>query len=151
MSTDTVPSTVGGALDLLEVDRGLLRDVMPRVDPDRVRLRVAPSWFVWLWAKGIAAVTTPWGVYVHPNVRERFAIVPADRSLGLLMVHELMHVEQLARLGTVRHSARYAFDYVRGRLRRRGHWEAYRQVQLEVEARGAARLVRHRIERPTPQ
>ena len=147
----SVPPNVGAALDLLGVDHALLGDVMPRVDPYRVRLRVAPAWFLVLWARGIAAITTPWGVYVHPSVEARFGSVPADRSLGLLMVHELMHVEQLARLGTLRHTARYLADYLRGRLNRRGHWQAYREVQLEVEARAATALVRHRMQRATPQ
>jgi hypothetical protein len=144
-----VPQTVGAALVLLGVDRTVLVDVMPRVRPERVRLRVAPRWFTALWAKGIAAVTTPWGVFVHSNTVDRFAA--ADRSLGMLMVHELMHVEQLARHGVLAHTSRYVADYLRGRLRGLGHWEAYRAVRFEVEARAATSLVRDRIARAVPQ
>lgn len=141
---------MGAALDRLGIDRSMLVDVMPRVEPDRVRLHVAPAWFVRLWAKGIAAVTTPWGVYVHPDTADRFA-TDRDDALGLLMVHELMHVEQLARLGVLAHSIQYMTDYLRGRAKRLGHWESYRRVRLEVEARAAASLVRDRIEGATPQ
>ncbi|MDJ0961295.1 MAG: hypothetical protein QNJ88_11590 [Acidimicrobiia bacterium] len=146
-----VPPTVGTALDYLGVERALVLDLMPRVDPDRVRLRVAPVWFTWLWARGIAAVTTPWAVYVHPNTAKRFGGADRDLGLGILMVHELMHVEQLARLGVLAHSIQYLTDYIRGRAKRLGHWEAYRQIRLEVEARAAASLVRSRIERAQPQ
>jgi hypothetical protein len=138
-----VPSTVGDALELLGVDRTVLADVMPRVRPDRVRLWVAPRWFTAVWARGIAAVTTPWGVFVHPTTRPRFA--SADPGLGMLMVHELMHVEQLRRHGVPTHTLRYAADYVRGRFRGMRHWDAYRAVRFEAEARAATALVRHRI------
>ena len=96
-------------------------------------------------------MTTPWAVYVHPNTAKRFGGADRDLSLGILMVHELMHVEQLARLGVLAHSIQYLTDYIRGRAKRLGHWEAYRQIRLEVEARAAASLVRSRIERAQPQ
>jgi hypothetical protein len=141
-----VPSTVGAALDILGVDRDLLADVMPRVDADRVPLRVASPWFRRLWVKGIRGVTTPWGVYVHPEVAKRFAQRQDDNGLALLMVHELMHVEQLRRLGVTRHTTEYIVDYLQGRASGLGHWESYRRVRLEEEARAAARLVRTRLE-----
>jgi hypothetical protein len=144
-----VPATVGAALDLLGVPRGVLADVMPRVRPDRVDLRVAPRWFAALWARGIAAVTTPWGVYVHPTTVPRFA--SADSSLGMLMVHELMHVEQLRRHGVPAHTLRYAADYVRGRRRGLRHWDAYRAVRFEREARAATSLVRDRVSQGVPR
>ena len=142
----TVPTTIGAALDVLGVPRGLVADVTPRVDPDGVRLRVASRWFVLLWAAKIRAVTMPWGVYVHPELAPRVGHPEGDSGLGMLMVHELMHVEQLARMGVIRHTAQYVADYVRGRIKGLGHWEAYRQIRLEQEARAAAKLVRLRIE-----
>ena len=141
-----VPSTVGAALDIHGVDRDLLADVTPRVDPDRVPLRVASPWFRRFWAKGIRAITTPWAVYVHPEVAERLAQPHDDNALALLMVHELMHVEQLRRIGVARHTVEYVSDYLRGRASRLGHWEAYRRVRLEEEARAAAMLMRARME-----
>jgi len=135
----------------MQIDPSLLRDVMPRVDPDRVRIRIAPRWFRWFWAKGIAAVTTPFGVFVRSDIAARIRPGDGDRRIGLLLVHELMHVEQLARLGIVAHTVQYVADYVRGRRRRLGHWEAYRAVRLEAEARAATALVKSRLDRPMPQ
>jgi hypothetical protein len=57
------------------------------------------------------------------------------------MVHELMHVEQVRRMGAVRHSIRYVADYLRGRSGGLGHWKAYRAIPSEQEARAASRLV----------
>lgn len=146
-----IPPNVGAALDLMRIDRLVLDDVMPRVNPDRVRLRVAPRWFHFFWAKGIAAVTTPFGVFIHPDIAARIGPGGPDRRIGLLLVHELMHVEQLARLGIVAHTVQYLADYMRGRRRRLGHWKAYRAVRLEAEARAASALVKHRLDGPTPQ
>ena len=52
-----------------------------------------------------------------------------------------MHVEQVRRAGPVRHTIRYVRDYLSGRRRGLGHWEAYKAVRFEEEARAAARLV----------
>jgi hypothetical protein len=142
----TVPTTIGAALDTLGVDTNLLADVTPRVDPDRVPLRVAPPWFLRLWVKGIRAVTMPWAVYVHPDVAAQLTQPQDDDDLALLMVHELMHVEQLRRLGVAPHTLQYVSDYVRGRIAGLGHWESYRRVRLEQEARAAAALLRTRLE-----
>lgn len=69
---------------------------------------------------------------------ERFrAGIEPDRSARLI-VHELMHIEQWQRLGALRHVTQYMGDYVRNRFRGQRHWDAYRAVRLEVEAREAA-------------
>jgi hypothetical protein len=66
---------------------------------------------------------------------QRPAVAKRD---GLLMVHELTHLEQYRRLGAGRHTARYVGDYLRGRVRGRRHWDAYRDIRLEREARDVA-------------
>jgi hypothetical protein len=132
------------AADLLRaagIDPDELRGLMPRVDPATVRVRVARPWFRRLWAKGIAAVALPNGIFVQPAVMERFRAGMDPGRGGKLMVHELMHIEQWRRLGALRHVTQYSTDYLRNRFKRMGHWESYRAIRLEVEARNAAATI----------
>ncbi len=124
------------------VDPTSLTGLMPHVDPTTVRVKVASAWFRRFWAKGIAAVALPTGVFVRPGVMERFRSGAEPERSGRLIVHELMHIEQWRRLGAVRHITQYVGDYLRHRLRGFGHWEAYRAVRLEQEARAAASSVK---------
>ncbi len=136
---DTAPAD-----DLLRaagIDPDSLAELMPRVDPATVRVRVAPSWFRRVWAKGIVAVALPNGVFVQPGVMERFRSGVEPERWGPLIVHELMHIEQWRRLGAPRHVSQYLGDYVRHRFQGYGHWESYRAIRLEVEARDAAAQV----------
>ncbi|MFQ5555142.1 MAG: hypothetical protein ACE5GC_07230 [Acidimicrobiia bacterium] len=123
------------------VDLRVLRQVLPRVDPGAVWVRVAPSWFRALWGQRIAAVCMAWGVYVRPDVMDRHRAGTDPVRTAHLMVHELTHLEQWRRLGGVRHTMRYAGDYLRSRFAGKAHRAAYRAVRLEVEARHAALLV----------
>jgi hypothetical protein len=123
------------------IDPDALAAVAPRVAPETVTVRVASPWFRAVWARGISAVTMPWGIYVTPTVMQRHLAGSEPHRTGRLMVHELMHVEQWRRLGGVRHLIQYIGDYLGGRLRGLTHWEAYRAVRLEREARAAARLI----------
>ena len=124
------------------VDPESLLEFMPRVDPAAIKVRVARPWFRRLWAKGIAAVALPNGVYVQPSVMERFRTGAEPERSGRLIVHELMHIEQWRRLGMVRHVTHYVGDYLRSRFRGLGHWESYRSVRLEQEAREVAARVK---------
>lgn len=123
------------------VDQDWLAGVLPRVDPSQVVVREAPRWFRALWAKGIVAVAMPWAIYMTPAMMDRYEAAAEPRRLGQLLVHELTHIEQLRRLGRTRHVVQYTGDYLKGRLQRRGHWEAYHSIRLEVEARQVAELV----------
>jgi hypothetical protein len=123
------------------VDADRLAQVCPRVNPAKVKVREAPWWLMRLWPKGISAMATPWALYATPQVIDRCRRGCEPRRNGALIVHELMHLEQLAREGTLRHIVRYVADYLRGRLRGLGHWDAYRSVGFEEEARAASRLV----------
>ncbi len=123
------------------VDQEWLAGVLPRVDPSQVVVREAPRWFRALWAKGIVAVAMPWAIYMTPVMMDRYEAAADPRRLGQLLVHELTHIEQLRRLGRTRHVAQYTGDYIKGRLKRQGHWEAYRSIRLETEARQVAELV----------
>ncbi len=118
-----------------------VREALPGVEPYAVDVRLAPAWFRRLWAKGISAVTMPWAVYATPEAFAAVGGAKVELRFGELIVHELAHIEQFRHLGAIRHIAGYAADYLRGRLRRQTHWEAYRNVRLEVEARQIAGAV----------
>ncbi len=122
----------------LGIDPERLAEAMPRVDPAGVKVRVASPLFRRFWAKGIAAVALPNGIFVSPTVMERFRSgAEPDRS-GNLIVHELMHIEQWRRLGPMRHLVQYIGDYLRNRWDGFGHWESYRAIRIEQEARDVA-------------
>lgn len=135
------PITAGEMLRSGGIDPDALVAIAPRVTPDAVTVRVASPLFRMVWARGISAVTMPWAIYVTPTVMERHMAGGEPARTGRLMVHELMHVEQWRRLGGFRHLVQYLGDYLRGRAHGRTHWEAYRAVRLEREARAAARLM----------
>lgn len=140
---DSAPA--GDLLRSAGFDPDELLERMPRVDPATVTVKVASPLFRKVWVKGISAVSLPSGVYVQPAIMDRFRSGTDPDRCGRLVVHELMHIEQWRRLGAIRHISQYAGDYLRGRLRRRlGHWEAYRTIRLEVEARDAAASVSRR-------
>ncbi len=61
------------------------------------------------------------------------------RTSAYLLRHELVHVRQWRRYGLVGFALRYFADYLRWRLRGRGHWAAYRRIRFEVEADWVAR------------
>jgi hypothetical protein len=123
------------------IDPASLVELMPRVDPATVRVRVASGWFRRVWGKRIAAVALPNGVFVRPAVMERFRTGAEPERSGRLIVHELMHIEQWRRLGAFRHVTQYLGDYLRHRFQGLGHWESYRGIRLEQEAREAASRV----------
>lgn len=52
-----------------------------------------------------------------------------------LLAHELVHVEQYARLGIIRFLRRYVSEYARNLWRLRSHRKAYLAISLEAEAR----------------
>jgi hypothetical protein len=55
-----------------------------------------------------------------------------------LLHHELVHVRQWREQGVVGFLARYLAAYLRGRAAGMGHWDAYRAIPAEAEAREAA-------------
>ncbi len=62
-----------------------------------------------------------------------------DRSgRRVLLAHELVHVEQYARLGVVRFLRRYVREYFVNLWRLRSRRQAYEAISLEAEARAAA-------------
>ena len=69
-----------------------------------------------------------------------------DRSgKRTLLAHELVHVEQYARLGVIRFLRRYVSEYARNLRRLRSHRKAYLAISFEAEARAAAEGWRRQI------
>jgi hypothetical protein len=65
-----------------------------------------------------------------------------------LLRHELVHVRQWRRHGVVGFLVRYLGPYVVWRIRRKGHWGAYRRIPFEIEADWFARRLMVADERP---
>jgi hypothetical protein len=55
-----------------------------------------------------------------------------------LLAHELVHVRQWREQGARRFLTSYVGDYLTARWRGAGHWDAYRSIPLEAEARALA-------------
>lgn len=108
------------------IGRALTKDAQARyahvdaVDAGRARIVVVP----WL-QPGVAAMTLGRFVLVRRGHEQR-----AD-----LIAHELVHVAQWRELGIVRFLTRYLGDYARARRAGMGHWDAYRAISLEADAR----------------
>jgi hypothetical protein len=130
--------TAGDALRSAGFDVAAVRRALPHVEPYAVPVRIASHVFRFFWARGIVAVAMPWAIYVTDTVAARLRSGAEPERSGSLIVHELAHLEQYARLGPVRHLTQYLGDYLRSRLRGVSHWDAYQAIRLEVEAREIA-------------
>lgn len=118
------------AVDLLGArDSAALRVRLLPVLPERVPVRPVPSLLRWAWPRWVAAMATPWAVYVRSDV---LAGDPA--GLADVLCHELVHVRQWRTLGYLGFLRRYIVDYLRGRGRGLSHRQAYQAIGLEVEA-----------------
>ncbi len=107
----------------------LIQPVLPR----QVTVRPASSLMRSMWGKGVQAMTLGNTVYVDPKV-----LGGPGRSLGLLVIHELVHVRQWRKRGVIGFLGTYGRDYVKGRRQKLGHRGAYRQIEYEMEARAVA-------------
>jgi hypothetical protein len=125
------------ASDLLSGrDSPALRVRLLPVLPEQVPVRVMPRSARNLMPGWVAAVTTPWSIYVREDVLDG----EPDR-LARLLVHELVHARQWRTYGPIGFLRRYLSDYLAGRLRRLNHREAYMRIGLEAEAYGIAARV----------
>ena len=121
------------ALAACGVDPAAVRKIMPHVDPAAVPVRPAPPWLYRLWLPGIAGMAMPWAIYLHPAIYG-----DARTGQGPLIIHELMHVEQWRRHGTIGFLRRYLGDYLLNRWGGARHRAAYEAIAAEEEARAAA-------------
>ena len=100
----------------------------------RARVRLCyPWWLRPFLMRGVVAITLGRRVYLAAGT--------AESEIELLLRHELVHVQQIARLGLVRFYWRYLAEYIA--LRRRGlsSAEAYRSVSFEAEAFAAEKTL----------
>ncbi len=89
-------------------------------DVERARIVVVP-----LLTPGVLAMTLG-----------RFVLVRRGHETNVeLIAHELVHVEQWRRQGAIGFLWAYLGDYVRGRRSGLGHWDAYRAIRAEADAR----------------
>jgi hypothetical protein len=120
--------------------RGFMRDEGLRVPPVRVHTGRLARWLT--RASRAGAITFGRRVLVAPSSLSRGA-GRAGMS-GPLLAHEIAHVLQYGRLGTVRFLFRYLREYLEG-LRREGRCDAaarlraYLEISFEREARDAER------------
>ena len=119
-------------------DTDALRVRIAPVNPDTVNVWPASPVFRLFWRKRIEGVTYWRYVFVDADV------LRSDRErLARLVIHELMHVRQYLTIGYPRFVAAYVKEYLSGRLRGLGGYEAYREISFEREAREmTARTIR---------
>ncbi|MCI0425264.1 MAG: DUF4157 domain-containing protein [Actinobacteria bacterium] len=121
---------VGRILADAGYDSEELRAELHPVVIEKVKVMPASRLVRALWGSDISAMTLGRLVLVAP------AALSGDRkTLGRLMVHELVHVRQWTDYGVVGFLRRYLGDYLRGRRQGAGHRLAYRAIRLEAEAR----------------
>lgn len=107
----------------------------------RIRVRIGvPRVIRWLGAIEAGAVAGPSSIYFKE------ALYRPDSAEGLVKIaHELKHVEQYRRLGTVRFLWRYVRGYARNRLSGMSRYEAYQHIEFEQEAFAFETMVRGRL------
>jgi hypothetical protein len=121
----------GRVLRESDVDTDKLRPLIHPIQPEQVWLRAASPLMMRIWGPGIQALTVRSWIFVDPRV------LNGDRAkLGILIIHELVHVRQWSDLGLLGFLRRYLGDYLRGRRAGMTHRDSYLAIDLEVEARG---------------
>ena len=86
--------------------------------------------------RGVKGVTTPWGVYIAEDI-------DWDSERGRRLIrHEMEHVAQFERYGTLRFMYLYSREYLRNRRAGMKHREAFYAISYEEQARQAAREMR---------
>ena len=120
------------ALEAAGIELSSVQRVTPGVDLERLLVREASRLFEKLLLRNNAALALPHVVYMHSRAYRR-----PRAQLARLVVHEAIHVSQWRQTGSLKFAATYAWDYVRGRVGRRGHVRAYQEIRYEVQARDA--------------
>ncbi len=100
------------------------------LDLSEVSLRMMPHWMQIALGSSIAAITFGNNVFV---AQDSYESVVSGKNPALLL-HELVHVDQWRREGSVAFVSRYATEYVRNRMIGLDHRTAYRSIGFEVAA-----------------
>ena len=99
------------------------------IEGARARVRPFPWWLKPFLARGVIGITLGRTIYVS----ERY-LASSAAKVERLIRHELVHVQQVTRLGLVRFLWRYAAEYIRNLRSGMTTSEAYRKISFEVEA-----------------
>jgi hypothetical protein len=99
------------------------------IDGARARVRPFPWWLKPFLARGVIGITLGRTIYVS----EQYLASSAARVERLIR-HELVHVQQVNRLGLLRFLWRYTAEYVRNLRAGMTSAAAYRRISFEVEA-----------------
>ena len=105
----------------------LSEDLVVALAASRAILRRSfPWWLRPFLARDVLAITLGRRVYVAERA--------GDSHLERVLRHELVHVEQVTRLGIIAFYASYIRQYVANRLDGMAPGKAYRNISFEVEA-----------------
>lgn len=100
-------------------------DLQAAVGKSRALVRTPyPWWLRPFLAKGVAAITLGRRIYVAGGIE----------NVEALLQHELVHVQQIARLGVLTFYWRYIAEYIGNRRNGMSRSDAYRKISFEVEA-----------------
>ncbi|HVR44882.1 MAG TPA: DUF4157 domain-containing protein [Thermoanaerobaculia bacterium] len=112
---------------------GALERVRGELERSGARVRIGfPAGCRLLMGSRVFAITLGRRIFLAPELLSQ----SRERIVATLR-HELVHVDQVLRLGLIRFLAIYLRDYLRGRLAGRSHLEAYRAIPFEREAFGS--------------
>ena len=99
----------------------------------RARVRVGFPWWLRPWiSRDVAAITLGRTIYLSREAGQR-----TGKAMAKLLRHELVHVEQVNRLGLVVFLWRYVTEFLRHLWRERSVSRAYRRISFEIEAEAA--------------
>lgn len=109
------------------------RPLQTAIRTARARLIIGyPPWLSWLLRPNVLAITLGHRIYLH-RASEQLDL----QRLEALIRHELVHVEQMSRLGPFRFLVRYALEYLGHRRLGLDHHRSYEAISFEREARAA--------------
>ncbi len=98
------------------------------LDLSDVSIAMMPRWMQIVLGGSVGAITLGNSIFVAQDTYES---VVSGKNPGLL-VHELVHVDQWRREGTVAFLSRYMSEYVRNRMIGLDHRTAYRAISFEA-------------------
>jgi hypothetical protein len=105
------------------------------IDGARARVKLFPWWLKPFLGREVIGITLGRTIYVS----EKY-VTDSAAKVERLLRHELVHVQQVNRLGVLRFLWRYVAEYVRNLRSGMPSGEAYRKISFEVEAYEAEKV-----------
>ena len=97
-----------------------------------MKIIVVTSGF-WLWflsRLNLDGYTTYWAIYVRPMETDR---------MNTVIKHERVHEAQMKHDGYVTFTIKYLYQFISGRIKYGNWFDAYKDVDYEIEARQIAK------------